>query len=107
MPLVNHASRDHSFINGGGRILEKNSHSTLWELNDDAAEASVTERLRSINFQLETLHQKYDTKTEDILEKDAVQKEWRAVAAILDKIFMICFFAVAMIVFAQGFATSL
>ena len=106
MPLVNHTSREHSFTNGGS-LLEK-APRTLWEMHEDiTVEQPGTERLKNISLQLDFINQKFDAKAEEALERESVQKEWRAVASILDRIFMYFFFAVAMIVFAQGFATSL
>lgn len=103
---MNHASREHSFTNGGS-LLDKTPR-TMWETHDDVTtDLPVSERLRNISLQLDTINQKFDTKAEEALDREGVQKEWRAVASILDRIFMYFFFAVAMIVFAQGFATSL
>ena len=74
---------------------------------DVTTDQPLADRLKNISLQLDMINQKFDAKSEEALERESVQKEWRAVASILDRIFMYFFFAVAMIVFAQGFATSL
>ena len=61
---MNHASREHSFTNGGS-LLDKTPR-TMWETHDDVTtDLPVSERLRNISLQLDTINQKFDTKAEE------------------------------------------
>ncbi len=112
MPLVSHChdgvERCRSFSNGGNLLDKSPRMNPVWELQEDViGEMSVAERLRHISQQLSSLNQKLESRVEDSNNRDIIQKEWRAVAAVLDKIFMVFFATIAVVVYAQGFAVSI